>query len=146
MGNSLQSAKSIPAGAFTIGLLHFLISQHIKSTRAPIEIDASLYIGQPNSEPPPESRMQVNGIYITLQSNGAYINKGGRRLQRFIVTVWSRNSGRAELGARIVTQALRRHADGLVESAVTTSEGTSINSVVVTGYFRTLLSGRELMF
>jgi hypothetical protein len=147
-----QSPKSppsaIPAAALAASYIYYLLTTHIRNSKAPICVMPQIFVSTDAVSPPKASHMRDDAIYITIAGNGAYLNKQKRRLQRYVVTAWTKTNTPhyAEIGGRIITKGLNRKTRVIEESAPTLDPANGLYYVTVTGFMNTLLSGAELIY
>ncbi len=137
---------AVPVSALTASYAYYLLTQHISNAKAPLMVVPEIYLSVDAVKPPNMDRMEPNAIYITIASDGAFINRSTRRLQRYVVTAWAKSNNYAELGGRIVTKGLSRKSKVDTESAPVYDDERGLYSVQVRGYFNTLLTGREMLY
>jgi hypothetical protein len=136
----------VPVALLTASYVWYRLAKHVRSAQIPgdLRVIPDLFVSLDNVTPPRD--MADGAIFFGVSGNGAFINRSGRRIQKYIISVWAVDAQYAELGGRIASKALLRYSTVERESAPEYDPERGVYLVLVSGTIPTLLSGSEKLY
>jgi hypothetical protein len=131
-----KKSPPIPMTLFASALTHHLIYKHDPNIR--VCTDLNIDVPNPNI-------VGHRGYLITIKSGRESFNANRQRFQHVIITAWSRDGKYSHVGISAIDCAVKKYIRGKEISKLMKDKNTDLNFIELTGYYYTLLTGKEAM-